>query len=56
MKIEELTNIIARYDPSLGKCGQPNGKVRFRPLPVRLSEQGTDGGGQCLPPFSRCGR
>ena len=56
MKTEDLTAAIARYDPLLADAvGKMVGYIKDRwAAPYTL--KGTDGSGQCLPPFRPCGR
>ena len=56
MKKEDLIPIIAQRNPLLADAvGKMVGYIQDRwvaPYPVPL--KGTDGSGQCLPPFSPC--
>ena len=41
---------------AVGKCGRQNDRLHSRQMGSTVSLKGTDGSGQCLPPFRPCGR
>lgn len=56
MNIEQLTDIIARHDPLLADAvGKMVSYIQAK-VGSTVPIKGTDGSGQCLSPFSPCGR